>query len=99
MGGRHFITWDKSHAHLPAAARLAREHPGWRIALATTSLPTQIAAVRAGLGLSVIPEAQRSAVRSKCGAKSDGSASKRTGSALSRERNGSRARLKPRAIW
>jgi hypothetical protein len=29
----------------------------------------------------------------------DGSASKRTGSALSRERYGSRVRLKPRAIW
>nr|WP_255631699.1 LysR family transcriptional regulator [Caballeronia sp. dw_19] len=56
MGGRHFITWDESHAHLPAAAWLAREHPGCRIALATTSLPTQIAAVRAGLGLAVIPD-------------------------------------------
>ena len=56
MGGRHFITWDESHSNLPAAAWLAREHPGCRIALATTSLPTQIAAVRAGLGLAVIPD-------------------------------------------
>lgn len=56
LGGRHFITWDESHANLPAAAWLAREHPGCKIALATTSLPTQIAAVRAGLGLAVIPD-------------------------------------------
>ncbi len=56
LGGRHFITWDESHAHLPAAAWLEREYPDCRIALATTSLPTQIAAVRAGLGLAVIPD-------------------------------------------
>ena len=31
--------------------------------------------------------------------KSDGSASKRTGSALSAERKGSKIRLKPSAIW
>ncbi|KIZ34048.1 MULTISPECIES: LysR family transcriptional regulator [Rhodopseudomonas] len=56
LGGRHFITWDESHAHLPAAVWLAREHPDCQIALTTTSLPTQIAAVRAGLGLAVVPD-------------------------------------------
>ncbi|ARP82296.1 LysR family transcriptional regulator [Bordetella genomosp. 8] len=56
LAGRHFIAWDESHAHLPAAAWLAREHPACRIALITSSLPAQIAAVRAGLGLAVIPD-------------------------------------------
>jgi DNA-binding transcriptional LysR family regulator len=56
LDGRHIITWDESHAHLPAAAWLAQAHPGCTVALATTSLPTQIAAVRAGLGLAVIPD-------------------------------------------
>ncbi|OZI19250.1 LysR family transcriptional regulator [Bordetella genomosp. 9] len=56
LGGRHFIAWDESHAHLPAAAWLAREHPACRIALVTSGLPAQIAAVRAGLGLAVIPD-------------------------------------------
>lgn len=56
LGGRHAIAWDDAHAHLPAAAWLAREHPGCRIAMITSSLGTQIAAVRAGLGLAVIPD-------------------------------------------
>ncbi|WP_186102385.1 LysR family transcriptional regulator [Burkholderia gladioli] len=56
LGGRHFIAWDDGHAHLPAAAWLAREHPEAKVALVTSSLPTQIAAVRAGLGLAVIPD-------------------------------------------
>ena len=56
LGGRHFIAWDDGHAHMPAAAWLAREHPGCKIALVASSLPAQIAAVRAGLGLAVIPD-------------------------------------------
>ena len=56
LGGRHFIAWDDGHAYLPAAVWLAREHPGCKIALVTSSLPAQIAAVRAGLGLAVIPD-------------------------------------------
>lgn len=56
LGGRHVIAWDESHAHLPSANWLAQTHPGCRIALTTTSLPSQIAAVRAGLGLAVIPD-------------------------------------------
>lgn len=56
LGGRHFITWDDSHGFMPAAAWLMREHPRCKVALVTSSLPTQIAAVRAGLGLAVIPD-------------------------------------------
>ena len=56
LGGRHFIVWDDDHAHMPAAIWLAREYPGCKIALVTSSLPAQIAAVRAGLGLAVIPD-------------------------------------------
>ncbi|SFB63886.1 DNA-binding transcriptional regulator, LysR family [Rhizobium sp. NFR07] len=56
LGGRHFITWDDSHAFMPAADWLKREHPGCKIALVTSSLPCQIVAVRAGLGLAVIPD-------------------------------------------
>lgn len=56
LGGRHFIAWDDSHAYMPAAAWLTREHPGCKIGLVTSSLPAQIAAVRAGLGLAVIPD-------------------------------------------
>lgn len=56
LGGRHAISWDDAHAHLPAATWLAREHPGCRISLITSSLVTQVAAVRAGLGLAVIPD-------------------------------------------
>ena len=56
LDGRHVIAWDDAHAHLPTAAWLAREHPGCRIALVTSSLAGQIAAVRAGLGLAVLPD-------------------------------------------
>lgn len=56
LEGRHFITWDDSHAHLPAATWLTRQHPDCSIALVASSLPVQIAAVRAGLGLAVIPD-------------------------------------------
>jgi DNA-binding transcriptional LysR family regulator len=56
LGGWHFITWNDSHAFMPAAAWLKRHHPGCKIALVTSSLPSQIVAVRAGLGLAVIPD-------------------------------------------
>ena len=56
LGGRHVIAWDDDHAHLPAALWLAREHPGCKVALVASGLPAQIAAVRAGLGLAVIPD-------------------------------------------
>jgi DNA-binding transcriptional LysR family regulator len=56
LGGRHFITWVDGHAFMPAAAWLKREHPGCKVVLVTSSLPSQIAAVWAGLGLAVIPD-------------------------------------------
>jgi len=56
LGGRHFIAWDDSHSYMPAAVWLSKEHPDCKIALVTSSLPSQIAAVRAGLGLAVIPD-------------------------------------------
>jgi DNA-binding transcriptional LysR family regulator len=56
LAGRAFIVWDEAHAHLPAAQWLAQRAPGAHVALATSSLRTQIAAVQAGLGLAVLPD-------------------------------------------
>ncbi|WP_176054705.1 LysR family transcriptional regulator [Paraburkholderia caribensis] len=56
LEGRSFITWDQSHDHLPAARWAAQHVPDTEIALVTSSLPTQIAAVRAGMGLAVLPD-------------------------------------------
>ncbi|ANN67164.1 LysR family transcriptional regulator [Bordetella bronchialis] len=56
LAGRAFITWDDNRAHLPAARWFAARSQGIRLALSTSSLPTQIAAVRAGLGLAVLPD-------------------------------------------
>jgi len=56
LSGRAFITWDRSHAHLPSAAWLKQRLPDCEPVLATTSLLTQIAAVRASLGLAVLPD-------------------------------------------
>ncbi|MGV0087517.1 LysR family transcriptional regulator (plasmid) [Rahnella aceris] len=53
--GRSFITWDKSFSHLPSARWLNEHFPDRTSALASTSLVTQIAAVKAGLGLAVLP--------------------------------------------
>lgn len=56
LKGRSFIAWDQTHGHLPAAVWLAHRVPDMDIALVTSSLPTQIAAVQAGLGLAIIPD-------------------------------------------
>lgn len=56
LAGREFIAWDNSHSYMPAAMWLAKEHPECKVGLITSSLPAQIAAVRAGLGLAVIPD-------------------------------------------
>lgn len=53
--GRSFITWDKSFSHLPSARWLNEHVPDMTSTLASTSLVTQIAAVKAGLGLAVLP--------------------------------------------
>lgn len=54
--GRAFITWDQKRSHLPAAAWLTKTVPDAAIALVTSGLPAQVAAVRAGLGLAVLPD-------------------------------------------
>lgn len=56
LAGRGWIVWDEAHAHLPAAQWLAQRAPGAPVALATSSLRTQIAAVQAGIGLAVLPD-------------------------------------------
>jgi DNA-binding transcriptional LysR family regulator len=56
LDGRAFIAWDDAHAHLPAAAWLADRAPDTEVALVTSSLACQVAAVRAGLGLAVLPD-------------------------------------------
>jgi len=53
--GRCFITWDTSFSHLPSSRWLNENFPDRASALATTSLVTQISAVKASLGLAVLP--------------------------------------------
>lgn len=50
-----FISWSESHSHLPAAQWLERILQGREPALITTSLSSQVAAAKAGLGLAVLP--------------------------------------------
>lgn len=52
---RAFVTWDDAHAHLPASRWLARTCPDAPVALVTSSLASQVTAVRCGLGLAVLP--------------------------------------------
>jgi DNA-binding transcriptional LysR family regulator len=49
------IGWDETLAHLPMARWLREESAGRRAALSLTSVPTHLAAVRAALGLAVLP--------------------------------------------
>lgn len=56
LAGRAVIAWDEAHAHLPAAQWLARRAPDAHVVLAASTLRAQIAAVRAGLGLAVLPD-------------------------------------------
>ncbi|MFG1175589.1 LysR family transcriptional regulator [Erwiniaceae bacterium CAU 1747] len=53
--GRGFITWDPAYGHLPSAKWLNETCPDASSVLVTTSLVAQIAAVKAGLGLAVLP--------------------------------------------
>ncbi|MEM6159328.1 LysR family transcriptional regulator [Erwinia sp. P6884] len=55
LEGRRMIGWDSAYAHLPAAKWLSETYPYSRSALVVSSLDSQIAAVRAGLGLAVLP--------------------------------------------
>jgi DNA-binding transcriptional LysR family regulator len=50
-----FITWGDMQAHLPAAQWVERVLQGREPALTTTSLATQLAAAKAGLGIAVLP--------------------------------------------
>jgi DNA-binding transcriptional LysR family regulator len=50
-----FITWSEMQSHLPAAQWIERILQGREPVLATTSLSTQVAAAKAGLGLAVLP--------------------------------------------
>ncbi|WP_372374309.1 LysR substrate-binding domain-containing protein [Vreelandella venusta] len=50
-----FITWGETQAHLPAAQWVERVLQGREPALTTTSLATQVAAAKAGLGIAVLP--------------------------------------------
>ena len=56
LAGRAVITWDEAHGHLPAARWWAGKVAPEQVVLATSSLPTQIAAVCAGLGLAIVPD-------------------------------------------
>jgi DNA-binding transcriptional LysR family regulator len=56
LAGRAVITWDEAHAHLPAAQWLAQRAPDAHVVLTASTLRAQIAAVRAGLGLAVLPD-------------------------------------------
>ena len=55
FAGHRFILWDETLAYLPMAQWLTRVNEGGQPGLTTTSLQTQLAAVRAGLGLGVLP--------------------------------------------
>ncbi|WP_020681507.1 LysR family transcriptional regulator [Marinobacterium rhizophilum] len=50
-----FISWTEMQSHLPAAQWVERVLRGRQAAITTTSLSTQVAAARAGLGLAVLP--------------------------------------------
>lgn len=50
-----FITWGETQAHLPAAQWVERVLQGREPALTTTSLASQLAAAKAGLGIAVLP--------------------------------------------
>lgn len=50
-----FISWGELQSHLPAAQWVERVLQGREPVLTTTSLSTQVAATKAGLGLAVLP--------------------------------------------
>ncbi|MCH4811167.1 LysR family transcriptional regulator [Vreelandella neptunia] len=50
-----FITWGETQTNLPAAQWVERVLQGREPALTTTSLATQLAAAKAGLGIAVLP--------------------------------------------
>ncbi|WP_447893865.1 LysR family transcriptional regulator [Vreelandella sp. GE22] len=61
-----FITWSEEYAHLPAAQWCARILEGRAPALTTTSVATQVAAAKAGLGHAVLPHIVASSAGLEC---------------------------------
>lgn len=55
LDGRGFITWDSSYSHLPSAKWLNTNYPNTPATLVITSVVSQITAVKANLGLAVLP--------------------------------------------
>ncbi|MGF6189382.1 DNA-binding transcriptional LysR family regulator [Serratia sp. 509] len=55
LDGRGFITWDRSYNQLPSAKWLISTYPNAPATLIITSVASQIAAVKANLGLAVLP--------------------------------------------
>ncbi|WP_114192111.1 LysR family transcriptional regulator [Edaphovirga cremea] len=55
LSDRTFIIWDKAHAHLPTALWLEKHHCDRNPALVTSSVSTQYAAAKAGIGLALLP--------------------------------------------
>ncbi|MDE9542577.1 LysR family transcriptional regulator [Xenorhabdus bovienii] len=55
LDGRSFITWDSFYSHLPSSKWLNETYPNILSTLVTTSVVSQIAAVKANLGLAVLP--------------------------------------------
>lgn len=53
--GDEIITWGDAQSHLPAAQWMERVLRGRQPTITTTSLSSQVAATRAGLGLAVLP--------------------------------------------
>lgn len=56
FAGRAIITWDEANSHLPAARWLGENALQGEVVLRASNLPMQISAVRAGLGLAVLPD-------------------------------------------
>jgi DNA-binding transcriptional LysR family regulator len=50
-----FIGWSDAHTHLPAAQWIERALGGRTPALVTTSLATQVAAAKGGVGVALLP--------------------------------------------
>lgn len=55
LDGRSFITWDSAYSHLPSSKWLNEAYPNASSSLITTSVVSQVAAVKANLGLAVLP--------------------------------------------
>ncbi|WP_434777113.1 LysR family transcriptional regulator [Neisseria sp. Ec49-e6-T10] len=55
LTGHRFVGWDEAHIHLPASEYLFKHVPNMSFTLKTSSLVTQLAAVKASMGLAILP--------------------------------------------